>query len=691
MKKYIQYFLVFLLMIFQISALILNYINDQTAHNLTMIITVFITYIIITIFYIKAKKEQKKFSTIFEESIDGIALINKNTQRIHIANAAMNKMLEYSKEEIQDLYLADIVNEKNFNETMEEFSKLKENESLQSKSAFLETKYKHEIEVDITGKISTINKKQYILIITRNISKTAKQEKEIKKLKSIYEAAINASRNVLYNWDSITNNVTYMGPTLKMLGYTCKEMDGDIDKWRNLIHPEDLTYFDIQLKKILNTNLHADLEYRIRKKDGTYVYIEDTGNFIKEDNGNNSSTQMVGFIKDISTRKKADQSKMEISAKFCTLSGNNFFEKIARHIATSLGVDHVFIGRLIKGNNIKVLGGVSKNETMQSMEYNLEGTPCENVVGKQMCIYESNVQNDFPKDTILKEMKIEGYIGNPLFNEKNEAIGLIVALSEKKIDNQTDQIQILKIFTNQISNKIELINAEEELKKHQNKLNTITKNSIPIIFMINKKGEFTLSEGKGLEKLGLKPKEVVGKSAFKIYKDYPEIIEGIEKALDGEQITNQVKINNKYGKSFWRTLYSPITNEKHEVTGLIGTAIDITPEQELEKIIEKQKITSDLVQCGLIEINKEGGLIEKNHKVDELIKNGTPIVDKNNKIHPGILEKIQNSKGIGGINIKIKILDKEFTITWSEYLKDQNTIIAINEDRCEPKSSSLQE
>jgi PAS domain-containing protein len=49
-------------------------------------------------------------------------------------------------------------------------------------------------------------------------------------------------------------------------------------------------------------------------------------------------------------------------------------------------------------------------------------------------------------------------------------------------------------------------------------------------------GKFTLSEGKGLEKLGLKPGQVVGLSVHDMYKDFPEIIAAVKRCLSGESV-----------------------------------------------------------------------------------------------------------------------------------------------------------
>ncbi len=104
----------------------------------------------------------------------------------------------------------------------------------------------------------------------------------------------------------------------------------------------------------------------------------------------------------------------------------------------------------------------------------------------------------------------------------------------------------------------------------------IVENSTPIIFVIDKKGNFLLSEGKSLASLGLKPGQVVGKSAFEIYKDYPDIISNIKKALLGETTRGQTRVKGASGDVHFDIFYSPLADQNGAVEAIIGMAVDIS-------------------------------------------------------------------------------------------------------------------
>lgn len=59
-----------------------------------------------------------------------------------------------------------------------------------------------------------------------------------------------------------------------------------------------------------------------------------------------------------------------------------------------------------------------------------------------------------------------------------------------------------------------------------------------VLFALDPDGVFMLSEGRGLDALGLKPGEVNGKSVFELYKDYPLIVDACRRALKGETLTS---------------------------------------------------------------------------------------------------------------------------------------------------------
>ncbi len=148
--------------------------------------------------------------------------------------------------------------------------------------------------------------------VSQDITESKLLTHDLQEWKTRYEAAVKSSGQVLYDWDTETSEVTYGGELTKILGYTEEEMEGGLARWRQLIHKEDLDLYDEALDRIISTKKNSHIEYRVRRKDGTYIHVEDNGQFIQDDR--NEKFRMIGFVKDITERKKNEE-KIRMAAE----------------------------------------------------------------------------------------------------------------------------------------------------------------------------------------------------------------------------------------------------------------------------------------------------------------------------------------------------------------------------------------
>ena len=129
--------------------------------------------------------------------------------------------------------------------------------------------------------------------------------------------------------------------------------------------------------------------------------------------------------------------------------------------------------------------------------------------------------------------------------------------------------------------------ADEALRRAEFQLRTIVANLPVVVFALDGKGVFTLSEGKALDALGRKPGQVVGESIFDVYENVPAILESVRKGLAGESSHITVDVA---GVTF-QAVYEPVRNEKTEVVGVFGFAADMSHINRLEEqLLQAQKL-----------------------------------------------------------------------------------------------------
>jgi PAS domain S-box-containing protein len=129
-----------------------------------------------------------------------------------------------------------------------------------------------------------------------------------------------------------------------------------------------------------------------------------------------------------------------------------------------------------------------------------------------------------------------------------------------------------------------------DLWESEEKFRIITDHAQPIIFIIDKDGTFLLSEGRALASLGLEPGQVVGMSAFEIYKDFPAIINGLNEAMKGNTTSDVIDVGGIYFDIF----YTPYFDQGGAVQGIMGMAVDITERERITK--ERTRLLNDLTE-----------------------------------------------------------------------------------------------
>ncbi|MGH7343214.1 MAG: PAS domain-containing protein, partial [Candidatus Rokuibacteriota bacterium] len=130
----------------------------------------------------------------------------------------------------------------------------------------------------------------------------------------------------------------------------------------------------------------------------------------------------------------------------------------------------------------------------------------------------------------------------------------------------------------QVRDVTESRRVRQALAVAEERLRVVVANSPVVLFALDADGVFTLSEGMGLQALGLAPGEVVGRSVFEVYKGVPQIHENIRRALSGEEFTEVVTV----GTLAFETRYTPMRDASQAVVGLIGVSTDVSERRTLE-------------------------------------------------------------------------------------------------------------
>src|SRR5580692_2505213 len=96
-------------------------------------------------------------------------------------------------------------------------------------------------------------------------------------------------------------------------------------------------------------------------------------------------------------------------------TGEEFFEDLVRHLTTAIGVPFAAISEFAGVHTrVRTLAFWARGQIQENFEYDLAGTPCEDVMRGRLCHYPAGVKDRFPRALPLVQLGVESYLGAPL-------------------------------------------------------------------------------------------------------------------------------------------------------------------------------------------------------------------------------------------------------------------------------------
>ena len=138
-----------------------------------------------------------------------------------------------------------------------------------------------------------------------DITDRVKAQKDLRESNQRYELVSKAASDAIYDWNIESGIIKWSENYCQLFGYTPNFLKTDIKVWMGHLHPEDQ-----DILKNLEAVLEGDMgnwvaEYRYKKVDGEYAYVNERGAVIR--NAQGKAIRMVGAVQDITKRKMALQ------------------------------------------------------------------------------------------------------------------------------------------------------------------------------------------------------------------------------------------------------------------------------------------------------------------------------------------------------------------------------------------------
>ena len=300
---------------------------------------------------------------------------------------------------------------------------------------------------------------------------------------------------------------------------------------------------------------------------------------------------------------KLDQSVDEALKLVNEYSGHQYFDALVTSLAQLIEADYVLIGELdLVEHKADTVSLWSEGQLGEKLSYDLEGTPCDRVYSGGICVYPSDIATLFPRDKMLADLGLEGYVGKSLKDANGKPIGLLVALFKQKDQACDNILGIFDLFAIRASAELERALWEREQQKQISLLQEKNKqlDLSHRVFEHTNEGLLVSDANNAILEVNAAFVRTSGYTRDELIGNNPSILSSglqpqsfyremwrdlMDKGIWQGELWNRRKNGETY--PVWSSI-SLVKNELGEIANFISSFRDISSEKELQKQLYHQ-------------------------------------------------------------------------------------------------------
>jgi PAS domain S-box-containing protein len=250
------------------------------------------------------RQAEQRFRTIFDSTSDGVFLLELETRKFTMCNQSCLQMLGYTEEEFMKLSVADLHPEADLPfiyAQIDEFVKGREGTRHDIR---FKRKDGNIVFADLSPNLIVLDGRRYILVALKDITERKRAEKALVASERKYRSLVQNIPDVTWTTDQEGRTLFISSNVLNVYGYSAEEIYGGADTWLRNVHPDDRPRIESAFNALFTGEAPYDVEYRIRRKDGTWIWLHDRSVSSYERDG---QWYADGIFSDITEHKRMEE------------------------------------------------------------------------------------------------------------------------------------------------------------------------------------------------------------------------------------------------------------------------------------------------------------------------------------------------------------------------------------------------
>jgi formate hydrogenlyase transcriptional activator len=278
-------------------------------------------------------------------------------------------------------------------------------------------------------------------------------------------------------------------------------------------------------------------------------------------------------------------------------TGEAFFRSLVRHLADAVGVKYAFAAEFSGDMRARTLAYWKSDRIVPNVEWDLRGTPCEDVVRGELCHHPSGVCRQFPDDEPMVRMGVESYLGVPLLDAGGRHLGHLAVFDGRPMPPEPRKLFTFRVFAARAAAELERLRMEQMLREGERRYRELYEEA-PIAYVYeDTQSRFVHANRAAVRLLGLNPEEVAGTLGTSLLAPHPGQRERIREALEamksqGKEFAGvELELRRRDdGRPVWVQWWSrPDPDGRHTRTMLVDVTARVLAERERARL-EQQNV-----------------------------------------------------------------------------------------------------
>ena len=262
-----------------------------------------------------AKENEEKFRSITEHSRDLISITDANGVITYVSPAS-TALFYFAPEEMLGRFFVDFLHESSVAKALAAFrDAFGRDEWAKDLQLTMKRKDGSLFTGELNGSPFRYSGQSGSLVVIRDITARQQVDEALRKSEERYRSLFNSMMDGIYRSTHAGKFVDVNPAMVKMFGYASKEDMLAVDIKKDLYFaPEE------RGSHLLDTGQEEVDVYRMRRKDGSEIWVEDHGYYVHDEQG--EILYHEGMLRDVTTRKKAEDALRESEQNYRTLANS---------------------------------------------------------------------------------------------------------------------------------------------------------------------------------------------------------------------------------------------------------------------------------------------------------------------------------------------------------------------------------